>query len=86
MKERITQKHKCNQHFPICLQMNNKFKQNFLFVIWKLEKVWTLLSSHLWVKLHHYCPTWAMETVLSPWLAADEGRVSHVLSHVVWWK
>ena len=21
-----------------------------------------------------------------PWLAADEGRVSHVLSHVVWWK
>ena len=24
---------------------------------------------------------WATETVLSPWLAADEGRVSHVLSH-----
>ena len=23
------------------------------------------------------------ETVLSPWLAADEDRVSHVLSHVV---
>ena len=21
-----------------------------------------------------------------PWLAADESRVSHVLSHVVWWK
>ena len=31
-------------------------------------------------------PPWATETVLSPWLAADEGRVSHVLSHVVWWK
>ena len=30
--------------------------------------------------------TWATETVLSPWLAADEARVSHVLSHVVWWK
>ena len=25
------------------------------------------------------------ETVLSPWLSADEGKVSHVLSHVVWW-
>ena len=24
--------------------------------------------------------------MLSPWLAADEARVSHVLSHVVWWK
>ena len=24
--------------------------------------------------------------MLSPWLAADEDRVSHVLSHVVWWK
>ena len=29
---------------------------------------------------------WVTETVLSPWLAADEDRVSHVLSHVVWWK
>ena len=29
---------------------------------------------------------WATKTVLSPWLAADEGRVSYVLSHVVWWK
>ena len=29
---------------------------------------------------------WATETVLSPWLAADEDRVSHVFSHVVWWK
>ena len=29
---------------------------------------------------------WATETVLSPWLVADEDRVSHVLSHVVWWK
>ena len=29
---------------------------------------------------------WATETVLSTWLAADEDRVSHVLSHVVWWK
>ena len=28
----------------------------------------------------------ATETVLSPWLVADEGRVSHVLSRVVWWK
>ena len=27
-----------------------------------------------------------LETVLSPWLEADEARVSHVLSHVVWWK
>ena len=26
------------------------------------------------------------EIVLSPWLAADEDRVSHMLSHVVWWK
>ena len=25
----------------------------------------------------------ATETVLSPWLAADEARVSHVLSHFV---
>ena len=24
--------------------------------------------------------------VLSPWLAADKDKVSHVLSHVVWWK
>ena len=31
-------------------------------------------------------PLWATETVLSPWLAADEVRVSHVFSHVVWWK
>ena len=31
-------------------------------------------------------PPWATETVLSPYLAADEGRVSHVLSHVVWGK
>ena len=31
-------------------------------------------------------PPWTTETVLSPWLAADEARVSHVLSHVVWWK
>ena len=31
-------------------------------------------------------PPWATETVLSPWFAADEARVSHVLSHVVWWK
>ena len=30
--------------------------------------------------------SWATETVLSPWLAADEDRVTHVLSHVVWWK
>ena len=29
---------------------------------------------------------WASETVLPPWLAIDEDRVSHVLSHVVWWK
>ena len=21
-----------------------------------------------------------------PWLAADESKVSHVLSHIVWWK
>ena len=27
---------------------------------------------------------WATETVLSP--LVDEGRLSHVLSHVVWWK
>ena len=31
-------------------------------------------------------PPWATETVLSPWLAADEARISHVISHVVWWK
>ena len=31
-------------------------------------------------------PPWATETVLSPWLAADEARVSHVLSHVLWWE
>ena len=29
-------------------------------------------------------PPSATETALSPWLAADEDRVSHVLSHVVW--
>ena len=28
-------------------------------------------------------PTWATETVLSPWLAANEDIASHVLSHVV---
>ena len=28
---------------------------------------------------------WANETELSPWFAADEDRVSYVLSHVVWW-
>ena len=31
-------------------------------------------------------PPWATETVLSPWMAADEARVSHVLPHVVRWK
>ena len=31
-------------------------------------------------------PPWATEIVLSPWLAADEDRVSHVLSRVVRWK
>ena len=31
-------------------------------------------------------PLWATETVLSPWLVADEDRVSHVLSNIVWWK
>ena len=31
-------------------------------------------------------PPWATETVISPWMAADEARVSHVLPHVVWWK
>ena len=31
-------------------------------------------------------PPWATETVLSPWLGADEDRVSHMLSHVVRWK
>ena len=31
-------------------------------------------------------PAWATKTVLSPWMAADEARVSHVLPHVVWWK
>ena len=31
-------------------------------------------------------PPWATETVLSPWMAAGEARVSHVLPHVVWWK
>ena len=31
-------------------------------------------------------PPWATETVLSAWLAADEDMVSHVLSHIVWWK
>ena len=31
-------------------------------------------------------PPWATETVLSPWLAADEARVSHVLTYVVWKK
>ena len=30
--------------------------------------------------------SWTTETVLSLWLAADDGRVSHVLSHVVWGK
>ena len=29
---------------------------------------------------------WATKTVLSPWLAVDEDRVLHVLSHIVWWK
>ena len=29
-------------------------------------------------------PPWATETVLSPWLAADEDRLSHVFSHVLW--
>ena len=33
----------------------------------------------------HQPPT-SVITVLSPWLAADEYRVSHVFSHVVWWK
>ena len=31
-------------------------------------------------------PPWATETVLSPCLVADEDRVLHVLSHIVWWK
>ena len=29
---------------------------------------------------------WATKTVLSPRLVADVGRVSHMLSHVAWWK
>ena len=31
-------------------------------------------------------PPWATETVLSPRLAVDEDRISHVFSHVVWWR
>ena len=31
-------------------------------------------------------PPWATETVLSPWLVADEDRISQVVSNVVWWK
>ena len=54
-----------------------------------------LSDIHIWIYLNTLSggkclvvpvPSWATETVLSPWLAADEVRVSHVLSHVVWWK
>ena len=40
---------------------------------------------HIYIYIY-IVPPWATATVLSPWLAADESRVSHVLSHVVWWK
>ena len=39
-----------------------------------------------WWWWYIYIPPRATETVLSPWLADDEGRASHVLSHVVSWK
>ena len=37
-------------------------------------------KSNMWIHIIVYIYT---ETVLSPWLAADEARVSHVLPHVV---
>ena len=57
-------------------------------------KMSTLATYNLNISPIFYCsvapgvavPPWATETVLSPWLAADEARVSHVPSHVVWWK
>ena len=40
-----------------------------------------------WFFFHHTtCENTVSVAVLSPWLAADEARVSHVLSHVIWWK
>ena len=46
-------------------------------------KIWWRLSSSATNQSDN--SFWATETVLSRWLAADEDRVSHVLSHVVWW-
>ena len=59
-------------------------------MIWHIYKYIFLLNTLCSVKSCLVAPgvaepPWATETVLSPWLTADEDRVSHVLSHVVWW-
>ena len=41
---------------------------------------------HLNLYIYIYIYIYNTETVLSRWLAANEARVSHVFSHVVWWK
>ena len=48
--------------------------------------IYIYIYIYTYILLLKAVPPWATETVLSPWLAADEDRVSHVLSHVVWWK
>ena len=55
-------------------------------MIWCIYRYIFLLNTLSGVKSCLVAPgvaisPWAIETVLSPWLAADEGRVSHLLSH-----
>ena len=50
------------------------------------SKIWTRVAVSISYDDNHYTTGTSTETVLSPWLAADEDRVSHVLSHFVWWK
>ena len=43
---------------------------------------------HISMLYNYYYMPYCLELpkLLSPWLATDEDRVSHVLSHVLWWK
>ena len=56
--------------------------KQYYFIIWGVKYG----GQSCLVALGMAVPPWATETVLSPWLAADEVWVSLVLSHAVWWK
>ena len=58
-----------------CKKMSSNSFKNVIYKMYlQIIYIYTLPSSA------------ANQGVSSPWLAADEGRISHMLSHVVWWK